>query len=210
MLFSAMRISEFTSVSQYRPGRTSAARPLSKTAGFSFSLLFLCCFFHLPATAHAQEYDLSDDEFSVRMPGMPDKDKAFSSMSPAFEAYRVTANSVEYLVFLRTKSQSARKGYEYQLLSVKGHSIGYNAGLIRESKRNGVNVDIVFDRDFKLNGFPARQFRVVSDDGPGVLRFYATDRCTYTLQVMGATDKDPQVKNFFDSFRLRRSRSNNR
>lgn len=208
-----MPINEYTSVSGNQLSRTGAGRALSKTKGFTFyvSLLFLCCFFHShSATANAQEYDLGDDEFSIRMPGMPEKDRAFSTASPAFEGYRVTANNVEYLVFLRTKSQSAGKGYEYQLLSVKGHSIGYNAGFIRESNRNGVKADIIFDRDFKLNGFPARQFRIVSDDGPGVLRFYATDRCTYTLQVMGATDKDPQVKGFFDSFRLRRGRARDR
>ena len=141
---------------------------------------------------------------------MPAKDTTFSSLSPAYEAYRVTANNVDYLVLLRTKTQSARKGLEYQLLSVKGHSIGYNAGFIRESNRSGVNVDIVFDRDFKFNGFPARQYRIVSDEGPGVLRFYATDRCIYTLQVLGATDKDPQVMSFFDSFRLRRGRAKGR
>lgn len=206
MLLNTMPINEYTSVSINQLGRTGAGR--AKGFAFYVSLLFLCCFFHLqPATAHAQEYELSDDEFSVRMPEMPDKDKTFSSTYPAYEAYRVTANNVEYLVLLRTKNQSARKGPEYQLLSVKGHSIGYNAGFIKESNRNGVNVDIIFDGDFKLNGFPARQYRIVSDAGPGVLRFYATDRCTYTLQVLGATDKDPQVKGFFDSFRLRRGRA---
>jgi len=213
MLFTTMPINEYTSVSRNQLSRTGAGRALSKTEGFTFyvSLLFLCCFFQSqPATARAQEYELSDDEFSIRMPGVPAKDKTFSATSPAFEAYRVTVNNVEYLVFLRTKSQAARKGYEYQLLSVKGHSIGYNAGFIKESNRNGVNVDIIFERDFRLNGFPARQFRIVSDDGPGVLRFYATDRCTYTLQVMGATEKDPQVKGFFDSFRLRRGRAKDR
>ena len=183
-------------------------RPLSKTRVLAFyvSLLFLCCLFHSQsATVHAQEYELSDDEFSVTMPGKPDKDRIFP---PTYEAYHVTANNVDYLVLLRAKSRSAGKGYEYQLLSVKGHSIGYNAGFIRESNRDGVNIDIILDRDFKLNGFPARQYRIVSNAGPGVVRFYATDRCTYTLQVRGATDKDHQVKAFFDSFRLRRGPAN--
>ena len=203
-----MPVNEYTSVSRNQLGGTGVGRALSKTKGLAFyvSLLFLCCFFHSQsATVHAQEYELSDDEFSVTMPGKPDKDRPFA---PMYEAYRVTANNLDYLVLLRPKSQSARKGYEYQLLSVKGHSIGYNAGFIRESNRNGDNVDIILDRDFKLNGFPARQYRIVSNAGPGVVRFYATDRCTYTLQVLGATDKDYQVTAFFDSFRLRRGRAN--
>ena len=203
-----MPINEYTLVSRNQLGGTGVGRTLSKTKGLAFyvSLLFLCCFFHSQSAAvHAQEYELSDDEFFITLPGKPDKDRTFSS---TYEAYRVTANNVDYLVLLRNKRQSARKGYEYQLLSVKGHSIGYNAGFIRESKRDGVNVDIIFDRDFKLSGFPARQYRIVSNAGPGVLRFYATDRCTYTLQVLGATDKDHQVKAFFDSFKLRRGDAN--
>ena len=182
-----------------------ALSALSKKEGFKFfvSLLFLACFFHsYPATTQAQEYELSDDEFSVKMPGKPDKDRSL----PAYEAYRVTKDDVEYLVLLRDKRQSARNGYEYQLLSLKGHSIGYNAGFTQESNRNGVKVDITLERDFKLNGFPARQYRIVSDAGPGIVRFYATDRCTYTLQVLGATAKDPQVIAFFNSFKLRRGR----
>jgi hypothetical protein len=173
---------------------------------FYASSLFLCCFAY-PQEASAQAYELSNDEFSVLMPGRPETDKNFSTLSPAFDAYRVTVNDIQYLVFLVTKHPSARKGYEYQVLSVKGHSIGYNAGFIQESNRSGVKVDIVLDRDFRLSGFPARQFRILSNAEPGVLRFYATDHFIYTLQVLGATEKDPPVKKFFDSFRLRRRRA---
>ena len=204
-----MPINGYNSISRNQLGRTGPLSALSKKEGFKFfvSLLFLCCFFHSqPATTQAQEYEISDDEFSVKMPGRHDKDTALSG----YEAYRVTKDDVEYLVLLRDKRQSARNGHEYQLLSLKGHSIGYNAGFIQESNRNGVKVNIILERDFKHNGFPARQYRIVSDAGPGVLRFYATDRCTYTLQVLGATAKDPQVISFFDSFKLRRGRAQNR
>jgi hypothetical protein len=182
---------------------------MSKVLALAFysSILFLCCAAY-PQEASAQGYELSNDEFSVLMPGKPENDRAFSSASPYFDAYRVTANNVDYLVFLTTKKPSARKGYEYQVLSVKGHSIGYNAGFIQKSNRSGISVEIVLDRDLRLNGFPGRQYRILSKAEPGVLRFYATDRFIYTLQVLGATEKDLSVKEFFDSFKLRRRRAN--
>jgi hypothetical protein len=46
------------------------------------------------------------------------------------------------------------------------------------------------------------QFRIASTDRPGVLRFYVTDRFIYTLRVLGATESDPAVKAFFDSFKF--------
>ena len=188
--------------------RLSKRKPNKVLAiAFCASSLFLCCSAY-PQEASAQAYELGNDEFSVLMPGKPDIDKNFSSVSPAFDAYRVTANDIQYLVFLLTKNPSARKGYEHQVLSMKGHSIGYNAGFIRESNRSGVSAEIVLDRDLKLNGFPGRQYRIISKAEPGVLRFYATDRFIYTLQVLGATEKDPPVKEFFDSFKLRRRRAN--
>ena len=186
-------------------------RSMNKVLAIVFygSSLFLCCSAY-PQEASAQAHELSNDEFSVLMPGRPDNDRNFSPASPSYDAYRVTVNNTHYLVLLRTKNPSARKGYEYQVLSVKGHSIGYNAGFIQESNRSGVNVDIVLDRDFRLNGFPGRQYRILSNAEPGVLRFYATDRFIYTLQVLGATEKDPPVKEFFDSFRLRRRQASAR
>lgn len=190
-------------------GKMHKEASMNKVLAIAFyaSSLFLCCSAY-SQEASAQGYELSNDEFSILMPGKPENDKNFSSASPYFDAYRVTANNVTYLVFLTTKKPSARKGYEYQVLSMKGHSIGYNAGFIRESNKSGVSVDIVLDRELRLNGFPGRQYQILSKAEPGVLRFYATDRFIYTLQVLAATEKDPPVKEFFDSFKLRRRRAN--
>lgn len=181
--------------------------PLTRLQAVAFyaSTLILCCFAY-PLQVSAQEYDLGNDEFSVTLPGKPEQDKQFSATYPSYHAYRVTVNDIYYFVLLKTKDVSARKGYEYQLLSLKGHSIGYNAGFTQESNRKGISVSMVLDRDLKLNGFPGRQYRIVSSTDPGVVRFYSTDRFVYTLQVLGATERDQPVKDFFNSVKLRRGR----
>lgn len=179
----------------------------NKLRGFGFYVSFLLLIWCQQAqhiAAQTQDYNLSTDEFSVTMPGKPEYDKQFSDVYAAYDGYRVIKNDVHYLVLLKSLRKSERTGYEYQLLSLKGHTIGYNAGFIKESNRKGENVDIVLDRDFRLNGFPARQYRIVSNALTGVLRFYSTDRFVYTLQVLGATSQDVDVKQFFDSFKLRR------
>ena len=79
-------------------------RSMNKVLAIAFyaSSLFLGCSAY-PQEAAAQAYELSNDEFSVSMPGRPENDKNFSSLSPAFDAYRVTTNYIQYLVFLRQR-----------------------------------------------------------------------------------------------------------
>ena len=188
-------------------GTDDQCRPQS-TLGF-----VLCAFFSLLCVAaparqvSAQGYDLGNDEFSVRLPGKPEYDEQLAQTHPSYHAYRVTTGGVHYFILLMGRRASVRKGYEHQTWALKGHSIGYIAGFKRESEQDGIRVDLTFDRDLKLNGFPGKQFRIVSSDGPGVVRFYATDRFLYTLQVRGATEEDRAVKGFFESFRIVRQRN---
>jgi hypothetical protein len=190
---------------------TDGRRRAKRTLDFVFCAFFsLLCFAASPHQVSAQGYDLSNDEFSVKMPEKPEYDREFAQTYPNYHAYRVNVGDVHYFILLIVRNSSARKGYEYQALTLKGHSIGYNAGLKRASERDGISVDVTFDRELRLNGFPGRQFRIVSSDGPGLIRFYSTDRCLYTLQVRGATEQDRAVKAFFDSFKLVRRPTNDR
>jgi hypothetical protein len=177
------------------------------TAAFFASILVLgqSPTYSQRTTQNGQAYELSNSEFSVMMPGKPEHLRSISRLSPAYDGYRVTANGVYFLVLVReTKSKYSKYEYEHKVLLLKGHSIGYNAGFIQEHKKSGVNVDITFDRDLNLNGFPGRQYRIVSEKESGILRFYATDRYIYTLQVLGSTEGDDTVRKFFDSLKLKR------
>ncbi|MGH9906474.1 MAG: hypothetical protein ACRD8U_12940 [Pyrinomonadaceae bacterium] len=175
------------------------------------TLVFYVCLSFLFTSVYSQEvsaqdYDLNNDEFSLMMPGKPEYNKQFAESLPNYHAYRVNVNNIDYFFLLMVRNASVRKGYEHQLLSLKGHSIGYNAGFIQESNQNGIKVNITLDRDLKLNGFPGRQYRIVSGTEPGGVRFYVTDRFIYTLQVLGASETDDRVKEFFGSFTPRQRR----
>lgn len=190
---------------------TDVRRRAKRTLDFVFCAFFsLLCFAAPPHQVSAQGYALSNDEFSVRLPEKPEYDRQVAQTYPNYHAYRVNVGDVHYFILLMVRNPSVRKGYEHQAWALKGHSIGYNAGFKRESERDGISVDVTFDRELRLNGFPGRQFRIVSSDGPGVIRFYATDHSLYTLQVRGATEEDRAVKAFFDSFRLVRRPTNDR
>ena len=169
-----------------------------------YVLFLLLCFGFSQQEVAAQEYDISNDEFSLTMPAKPQYDREFNRTSPGYHPYRVTVNGVHYFFLLMERNPNVRKGYENQAWALKGHTIGYNAGFTRESERDGIRVEINRDRDLRLNGFPGMQFRIVSSAGPGVLRFYVTDHFIYTLQVRGVTEEDRTAKAFFDSFRLGR------
>ena len=180
-------------------------------AGFvAYAFFSLLCFAAFPQQVSAQGHELSNDEFSVQMPGKPEYDKETNQTHSNYHPYRVSVADVHYFFLLMVRNPSVRKGYEHQALVLKGHSIGYNAGFKRESEMDGISVDVTRDRELRLNGFPGTQFRIVSSEGPGVVRFYVTDRFIYTLQVRGATEEDRAVKAFFDSFTLRRRPTNNR
>lgn len=169
----------------------------------SFVFFAFLYFATSPQQVSAQGYDISNDEFSVTMPGKPEYDKKFAQALPGYHPYDVTVNNIQYFFLLMVRNRSVRKGYEHQLWTLKAHSIGYNAGFKLAAEKDGTLVEIAQDRELELNGFPGLQFRIVSSDRqPGVLRFYVTDRFIYTLRVLGATESDPAVKAFFDSFKF--------
>ena len=168
----------------------------------SYVFFSVLCFATFPQQVSAQGYDISNDEFSLTMPGKPEFDKQFAQANPGYHPYDVTVNNIQYFFLLMTRNRSVRKGYEHQLWTLKGHSIGYNAGFQLAAEKEGISLDITRDRELELNGFPGMQFRIVSSDRAGVLRFYVTDRFIYTLRVLGATESDPAVKAFFDSFKF--------
>lgn len=167
-----------------------------------YILFSLFCFGSSQPEVAAQEYALGNDEFSLKMPAKPQYDREFNRTSPSYHPYRVTVSGVHYFFLLMDRNPTVRQGYEHQAWALKGHSIGYNAGLRRELEKDGISVEVNHDRDLRLNGFPGMQFRIVSSVGPGVLRFYVTDRFIYTLQVRGATEEDQAVKAYFGSFRI--------
>lgn len=181
------------------------AKRMSLFTAFSFFLLL--CFTGSHQRVAAQAYDLSNDEFSLTFPGKPEYDKEFNRAYPSYHPYRVTVDGLHYFFLLMERNSTVRKGYEHQAWALKGHSIGYNAGFKRELEKDGISVDFERDRDLRINGFPGMQFRIVSSAGPGVVRFYVTDRFIYTLQVRGTTEQDRAVKTFFESFTLGRPRT---
>ena len=176
--------------------------PKRSLAFVSYGFFSFLCFATFPQQVSAQGFDISNDEFSVTMPGKPEYDKQFAQSLPGYHPYDVTVNNIQYFFLLMVRNRSVRKGYEHQVWTLKGHSIGYNAGFQMASEKEGITVDIIRDRELELNGFPGMQFRIVSKDRPGVLRFYVTDRFIYTLRVLGATESDPAVKTFFDSLKF--------
>ena len=184
---------------------TDEGFPIRRISRFTAYTLFLLLFF---TGSHqrvaAQQYDLRNDEFSLTLPSNPEYDKEFNRAYPSYHPYRVTVGGVHYFFLLMERNSTVRKGYEHQAWALKGHSIGYNAGFKREMAKDGISVEVERDRDLRLNGFPGMQFRIVSSAGPGVLRFYVTDRFIYTLQVRRATEQDRAAKTFFDSFKLGR------
>jgi hypothetical protein len=147
----------------------------------------------------SQWYTLGNREFTLDMPGAPEHSRNGS----AYDAYRVTAGGVEYLLLIRAV-RASRDSHAYRGLSLKGHALGYTSGLVEELAKRGVKVDVTFDRELGLGGFPGRQYSVSSNEGGGVIRFYVTSRHIYTLQALGAPDQDATVEEFLNTFRIGR------
>jgi hypothetical protein len=151
--------------------------------------------------SESQWYTLGNGEFTLDMPGEPAHDR--TSPGPVSDLYRVTAQGVEYRLLIRTV-RAARGSQARREASLKGHALAYTGALVEESAKRGVKVEATFDRDVGLGGFPGQQYRVSSNEGGGVIRFYVTSRHIYTLQALGATERDARVAEFLTSFRIRR------
>src|SRR4030095_4114257 len=125
--------------------------------GFSF----LCLADSPQQQVSAQGHKISNDEFSVQMPGKPEYDKEFNQTYPNYYPYRVSVGDVHFFFLLIGRNPTVRKGYEHQAWVLKGHSIGYNSGFMREAEKDGIRVEMIRDRGLGLNGFPGVQFRIV-------------------------------------------------
>ncbi len=111
-------------------------------------------------------HKLGDGKFTVHMPGKPDHESLAPDVSPAYDAYRLSARDVDYLLLIRSLDVR-RDPKSLRELSLKGHAIGYTSGLIDEDIKQGIKISVVFDRDLSLNGFPGKQYRIISKECTG-------------------------------------------
>ena len=62
--------------------------------------------------------------------------------------------------------------------------------------------NLTSERNFTLDGFPAKEFAY--PDGKGLVQFVATDDKLYELRAHGAPADDPRIKTFFHYFSLKK------
>jgi len=159
-----------------------------------------------PLNSKWQKYSPKGEAFSVSMPKEPRSESARSVYQGSIVNRDVYRSEVGNRPFFAVMSAGgiqfrASQSYDKQMLDSYSNAFKYWLPEAVLGKARPI-AELTLIGEISLNGNPGREYSVVIGDSTGIARVYVTEKRSYIIVILGASNSSDVTKNFLDSFVL--------